>query len=140
MFYLEFILSVLFWKRGCKLHEFRIVIVKYEKLWITFQSLDLFLLENVVFFLILPFSETARNKFQLFSLCCIPNKLITFSTPQGPNLISDYQAKTISFMILSLAFSSKVTSKNSLWKHPSPLPICTWGTVSTGWLNPVPGW
>lgn len=96
-FWCSFYFLVLFWKKECKLHEFRLATTKFSKeIWITtFQSLDL-LLEKCCLSWILPFSEIARNKFQLFSLCCIPNKLITFSVPQGPNLISDYQAKPIS--------------------------------------------
>lgn len=87
-----------------------------KKTWIiTSQNLYLFLLEKCYLSLILPFSENVRNKFQCyyFSVGCILNKLIVFSISQGPLLISDYQAKkeNISFMILSLAFSCKVTSK-----------------------------
>lgn len=94
LFYLEFIFClVLCLGKGYKLNQLRIATTKFSKKTriMTFQNTDLFLLEKCYLSWILPFSEIARRKFQLFFLCCIPNKLITFSRPQGPSLISDYQ-------------------------------------------------
>lgn len=71
LFYLGFILLVCFWRKVCKLHEFRNTTPKCsKKKWIiTFQSPDFLLLEKCSLSLILPFwEENARNRVQLLNI------------------------------------------------------------------------